>query len=365
MQSFLSSNRCFFTRNKIQTLFISYDDSSDDIFLDPKILSLEKLSIHNNDNFIDHNHCTASFAVFYEVYKNLLAKRDVNGLQRLKEILFDAIYTTASKNPFAIIISAEAFETSLSLKDPFYKRVINELSEVYDINLVYYKPDPIKHILSAWLEWGWIDKIGYTEWIHGYINKTTWKQFISTNGYYNHFPNLFDPPSWVGYWDSSKRFKFYLINDQVDIVKHFFGCLLFEDLLISNIKINENSNKLNVGWPKKFIQYYPLFFKFFSSDRDKYYVFRQLMIDKENDYEGDNCFYNKVYSLTSDYFNEFHGPMTKSKSIDLVKIDFLTKELDKIFLNIEVERLSEIICILNDTIYFNHLSNLRGTHAIK
>jgi hypothetical protein len=292
-------------------------------------------------------------------------ERNVSGMQRLWSKLRDAVSLAASNNASVVVVSAEAFETSLCLRDPIFKKMITDFSKVYDVEMVYYKPDPIKHALNSWLQWGWLERMQYSDWVRSYFNRTTRKEFFQKKpGRMQYFCNLVDTAGWESYWLLDGRFRFQIIVDELDVVTHFLTSINLSDFRETELYNDLSPSERNVGWPKSLITVFPLFFDYFRQDYAKFDVIRQLLYDKEGLYSGDTLAYKEVLRLTAVIFGEFFSREAAVTSGFSDKVYAAIEALRFLFEQVEMQVLKRLISHLSDTIYFLNLKQRSSLEEI-
>lgn len=301
---------------------------------------------------------TGSLADVFELYKIIREARDLNRLLQLEAVLLGSI-SSALMDCSVVVLSAEAFETSLCLRDPLFKRLICKLSAYGDVELVYYQPDPAKHAISAWQQWGWIDRYSYANWLSLYIRKTNWKCFFERRGQ-PYWGNLIDVGGWVDYWSFDSGISLSLYSDVSDTCEHFFTDVLGVGL----VKIDElTSTQRNVGWPRSLLKSFPCFYDFISGDYVKYEVLRQLLIDKERS-SGvtQNSSYQVLYILTriallhTGYWSGGVGSDVMSRDDQ----DIIFQQIDDFFRDLSVDEVSKVYRYLADAMYHLHVESLGG-----
>jgi len=354
LQNFLSTNYHILLHQGTQVLLCSYPEaipvSSEYNFC------LERLRFYSGPMFSlkFDGHATASFGIPYEIYKKLLSKRDVHGLRKLVSQLSQAIEDSERNNANTVIISAEAFETSLCLKDPLFKKMILDFSKKHEVEVIYYAPNLAKHVLSAWLQWGWIEKIHYHDWILFNLKKTNLSKLVSSGGAY--FCNLYDEQDWFGYWKANRRFLFRVITNQQDVIKHFFEKVHFVDITAPGFKSDLTSTERNMGWPKSLVVTYPMFFDFIAGDYVRFQVLRQLLIDKESESIVDVDDYDELIKLTQSIFFEHKKCCSDGFDYNSDRIKSALIELQNIFNNFNQSSYRRAIGHLCDAFYYYHLT---------
>lgn len=316
LQYFLLENRSALAERGIVSLISAY---ADDIPVSTgQLFELNKLNIYSEQMLTSEQirNCTTSFGISYEPYKQYLFNRDINSLKKLWSKLIGAVDKAATENASVVVISAEAFETSLCLKDPYFKKMLMKFSKVYDVEVVYYKLDRSKHAVASWLQWGWIESTQYVDWIWSFLHKTTRQEFFRREaGGVGYFANLLDSPDWVDYWLLVERIRFRMVIDEFDIVAHFVSSVLCLNSEEADLIHELTLSMRNEGWPKSMIVAFPFFFGFFCQDFAKFDVIRQLLRDKEAMQPADITTYNEVLRLTSEIFDEIFSGESSEESI--------------------------------------------------
>lgn len=307
------------------------------------------------------SNATASFGIPYEAYKQFIFERDTASLKSLLKKIKSAIECVFSyKNIHTLIISAEAFETSLCLKDPIFKKILKVLSRQFDIEVVYYVPKPVRHAIASWLEWGWIEHYQYPEWVAAYSVMTDRSAFYGRRATgVGYFSNLLNTFSWISYWRAEGNINYSFIEDQKDIIDHFFKVILNIDYATSDFDCSLSQKERNVGWPKSLITSFPLFFEFLSQDYVKFEVIRQLLRDKDSFFVEDLSNYNDMLKLTSVIFDEISNLDTDSSFESNERINSSLVALRALFNNNDKNVFRRVITYLCETFYYYHEKQLQ------
>jgi hypothetical protein len=110
---------------------------------------------------------STSLTRFYEQYKIYRRRKDRRNATRILARL-SARTADALDQYQTVILSAEAFETSLSLRDPLFLALLRNLETLAELSVTTYIPTPAEHVASSWQEWGWRDPFLMSEWISLY-----------------------------------------------------------------------------------------------------------------------------------------------------------------------------------------------------
>lgn len=362
LQNYLLFNKLKLQDVGVVALSCLYED---DVFVsDRETYYVDKLKIYScSPNFIKfHKNITTSFGIFYEIYKQCIFKSDSIGLRNLLSKLNDAINSANKNDASVVIISAEAFETSLCLKDPLFKRLVRNFSKSHDVQIIYYMPQRAKHVIASWLQWGWIDRVKYSDWLLNYSNKTNFRDFFKkTNGQVGYFANLLNTVLWFDYWRLDERFNIRIIENELDVVSHFFNSIIFIDRKALNVNFDKSPTTLNKSWPKSLIVLFPLFFDFFCQDYEKFEVIRNLLVDKCDDCKDNLLSYNDIQILTGEALAIYFSVDEKfDVYIVNTQIAALFSELKTIFEKIDVELFSYLLLILSETIFHQNARLLCG-----
>jgi hypothetical protein len=363
LQSILLKNFGQLIHQGIFPLICYYD--KDFSISDRNVYDVDSIFFHT-DRLIDPikiKNATATFGIPYQIYKQFIFERNATQLKALLSKIKATIARIYSYTDIhTLIISAEAFETSLCLKDPVFRKILKVLSKQYDVELVYYKPDPVRYVIASWLEWGWIEHFQYPEWVAAYSVTTNRSEFFARRSVgVRYFPNLLDTLGWVDYWRVEKRLRFTFVDDQKDIVDHFFRSILNIDFMMPDFNHALSLNDRNVGWPKSLITIYPLFFDFLCQEYTKFDVIRQLLRDKELSYKSDLSSYNKIVRLTSVILDEIISLDPDSNPESKRLIDSAMANLRDIFENSDKRVAQRVITFLSETFYFYHVNQFEDT----
>jgi hypothetical protein len=311
---------------------------------------------------VEIHNSTTSFGIPYEGYKQFIFEKDSVSLKSLLNKIKSAMERVFAYNDIhTLIISAEAFETSLCLKDPIFKKILKKLSKEYEVEVIYYVPDPARHAISSWLEWGWIECIQYSDWVSAYSVMSNRSEFYARRSTgVRYFTNLLNTFSWFGYWHTEKNIKYSFIEYQKDIVNHFFKVIINVDCVKSGFNFELSKNELNIGWPKSLITTFPLFFNFFCQEYAKFDVTRQLMRDKEFSFDDDLFHYNEITKLTAVILGEVISHDSGANTGSQALVNSAKAKLSDIFESIDIDVVSRVIKHLCDTFYFYHSQKFKS-----
>lgn len=309
------------------------------------------------------NYCdTVSFGLFYIAYLNYYRAKNTSHLYKLESILLNAI-----KNAFqychTVIISAEAFEISLCLKDYFFKHLLRKLSSLATIKLIYFHPDIARHAIASWQQWFWNIGISFSSWIKSYQYTYPRKTFFD-NKNIPYYGNLVDTNYWVKYWTNSNSFKFYFYSNIHNICSHFYKICFSEVLSIQLTQCSADFK--NSGWPKCFLQLLPYFYNSFGNSYLKFEIIKGLLIDKSNNKNFSITFYKKLLDLTQLFFEKRLS--IRNNKLKLFKIkngseNYKFKKIynmiDEIFLKYNILYLEDAIEFICHSIFYFHETNIQ------
>lgn len=291
---------------------------------------------------------TTWLGAIYELYKSLREARNVHGLKELECYICESLRQAVRKYD-TIILSAEAFETSLCLCDLFFKRLLKKLSNHSEILLIYYVPDPARHAIGAWLEWGWIEQYDYASWLGLYLKEVTSKKFYERRRQ-SYFGNLVRTNKWTPFWMGLPNISLNLFSNVRDVKEHFYKTFLPP---ISD-SAALSSRQANIGWPRSYLRSFPLFFNFFAGDLDKYWVVRQAMVDKaSSDGWRDESFFNELLSLTRSALAASGVGADGCRSQK--NIDDIFANVSHLFRELTTDEVSRCYTYLADILYFHHV----------
>jgi hypothetical protein len=301
----------------------------------------------------DGEACTASFERLYEIYKGFRERRSLVDLQGLERKILDAL-SEALEEYDSVVISAEAFETSLCLRDRFFKRFLRKASVLGEVLLIYYRPDVVMHAIRSWQQWGWIARYSYSEWIGLYAKKITQEEFFKKRGQ-AYWGNLVDVDGWRSAWDFCERISLNFFCDIADTREHFFRNILMFDNFEAHGSFSSSPQSVNIGWPKGLLRSLPHFYDSLSGDYQKYEIIRQLLIDKNKECEEGLYDYRKLCALTGYVFSillrKSDAGSTEVQS-DLLESSF--KLIDDFFLDLPLSEVTRVYTYLSDSVLFMH-----------
>lgn len=301
---------------------------------------------------------TTSFGIPYEAYKQFIFEHDTKSLKSLLSKIGAAIDRASSEiDIHTIVISAEAFETSLCLKDPIFKRALKALSKKYEIEIVYYAPNPVRYVISSWLEWGWIECFEYADWAAAFSVATNRSEFYYRRAAgVRYLSNLLKTSLWFGYWHEDFNLKYSFVENQRDIVDHFFSSILNIDYVRPEFDRFQSDKERNISWPKSLITIFPLCYGFFCEDYVKFDSVRQLLLAKDAHFECDLSNYEKIYILTSDILGWMFSEGFDATNGSHDQIDFAFAQLREIFEKVDKKVAGRAFTHLCETFYYYHVN---------
>lgn len=224
---------------------------------------------------------STSLARVFEQYKAQRRKDDADAaagvLDRMAAFCEQALET----NDVAIL-SAEAFETSLALRDPLFAHLLERLEHLADVHVVVYLPTPAQHAISSWQEWGWHEGYRLHEWISLYTYPSSASSFWdgTVGDYWGQLARL---DSWLTWWTGRlPRPMSVHLRDTIpdkDVVRHFYK----EHLLL---EAPSWQPRQNVSWPAWALPLLLLVAPAFDRDYARFDDVRRLLLESRPEQLG-------------------------------------------------------------------------------
>lgn len=331
--------------------------------LDSYISPNEIEIISDPSQITKQNYCdTVSFGLFYIAYLNYYRAKNTSHLYKLESILLNAI-KNAFQSCHTVIISAEAFEISLCLKDYFFKHLLRKLSSLATIKLVYFHPDISRHAIASWQQWFWDIGAPFSEWIKSYLHTYSRKTFFDKKNV-SYYGNLVDTNHWLNYWTNNNNYKFDFYSNIPNICSFFYKIYFSEALPIKLVQCSPDFT--NTGWPKCFLQLLPYFYNSFGRNYLKFQIIKDLLIDKSNNKNFNITFYKGLLELTKLFFEKrlsIHDSKLQLLKTQNFNNSYNFKEIydmiDEFFLKYNTVYLENAIEFICHNIFYFHEINVQ------
>lgn len=189
-------------------------------------LNLDECGVHAGHEVVSDvsRSLTASFGALYEIYRRQREQRDVTAFRTLEAQVRNRIDAMLERFD-TVVVSAEAFEISLCLRDGLFRGMVRRLARRHEVHLIFYRPDAAEHALRSWTQWGWIEHYQYSNWVRSYLQKIDGRVFFSRPGQ-SYWGNLVDVGCWLDYWKHGGGLSLKVYSGAKDTCRHFFGKIL-------------------------------------------------------------------------------------------------------------------------------------------
>jgi hypothetical protein len=212
---------------------------------------------------------STSLARTYEQYK--LRRRSSQDqaqdlLDRLGDLVLEALVDAD-----VVVLSAEAFETSLALRDTLFRDFLGRLCEQVEVSVVVYVPQPAEHAVSSWQEWAWYEGFRLFEWLALYVREHRGTDFWRRAAE-DYWAELWALDVWLPWWEAELpgvmdlRLRAGLAGR--DVVQDFFGDVL-------GVSPAPSAVRMNTSWPAWAYPVMPLLAPTFRSDYARFDAVRR------------------------------------------------------------------------------------------
>jgi hypothetical protein len=213
-----------------------------------------------------------SLAGFFEHYKRTRRRAETADSREFLGGLGDAVLRNLAVSD-VVVVSAEAFETSFSLRDDMFAELLESLQMVAQVQVVIYLPRMAEHVISSWQEWGWYDHIRLLDWVSAFADERGSRDFWSDPDD-NYWSDLWDIATWLPWWNARLpgvvdiQLRSALADG--DIVRDFYSRVL-------GVTPHSWCPRQNAGWPMWALPYLPLLAPAFRRDYHRYLRARTLL----------------------------------------------------------------------------------------